>query len=383
MKKQKIKLLIINPSVREYRVGFYDRLHKSFQTKFIFTHSDYWIEKEFKEMKNWNYKILKEIPFVGYSRGFSPKLIIHLLFDDYDVVVNQHFLTFAAHFGFLIVKLRRKKWISWEETWLYPTTFLSKLTKWYSLLTLKKSDVCVAAGAKSKSFLIKSGVNPAHIFIAPNSAIDLSKLIDNKTVQKIKTRFKLKQGFTFIFVGRISEEKGIPNLINAFNKLSKKDYLVKLIIVGYYDSPGKNYYKKCRKLSKHNSRIFFVGKKTGSDLANYLAAADIKIVPSIFMFNKADCTESWGMVVNEAMSCGNAVIASNAVGSAGDLVKEGVNGFIFKQKNEIDLLDKMETILKQDVKKMGVKSKKIIQTQFNYDNMLKIFKKAILVAIKK
>ena len=53
----------------------------------------------------------------------------------------------------------------------------------------------------------------------------------------------------------------------------------------------------------------------------------------------SDRNEGWGVVLNEAMSCGCAVIASDMIGSVPYLIEDGVNGLIFKSGN-IDALEK-------------------------------------------
>src|SRR5207248_1585154 len=62
------------------------------------------------------------------------------------------------------------------------------------------------------------------------------------------------------------------------------------------------------------------------DVRNFYAASDVVVVPSI---PTRTFREPWGMVVNEAMSQGRAVIATDAVGAAaGGLVSHGRNGLI-------------------------------------------------------
>jgi glycosyltransferase involved in cell wall biosynthesis len=379
--KKTPKVLFLNPSVRSYRVHLYDGLNKEMNTEFLFYHSETWIEKEYPEMKSWRYSILKEIPFVGYSRGVAPSLIKHLLTKDYDVAINQNVLSFASHIGFLIAKLRGKKWISWEENWIYPTTPLAKLIYYYNRWILKNSDACIVAGSKTTELLTQIGVKKERIFTAPNSAADLKKLTDVRGVNKIRKELGLDKHLTFSFVGRLTPEKGLVVLINAFNKLNQKHKKIKLMIIGYPEK-NSNYFKQIKDLAAQNKNIIFVGKQTGKDLANHISASDVFVLPSIFFFQRADCTESWGMVMNEALSCGKAALASTAVGAAYDLIKDGVNGFIFKENNERSLLNAMEKVFKKDIKKMGEESRRIITEKYNDKNMLLGFQSAINFATR-
>ena len=65
---------------------------------------------------------------------------------------------------------------------------------------------------------------------------------------------------------------------------------------------------------------------------------------NIFLFT-SDRNEGWGAVLNEAMSNGCAVVASHQIGSVPFLVKDGVNGLIFKSENVNSLYDKVSSLL--------------------------------------
>lgn len=94
--------------------------------------------------------------------------------------------------------------------------------------------------------------------------------------------------------------------------------------------------------------------------------------------------EGWGVVVNEAMSCSKPVIVSNAAGSAYQLVKEGVNGFMVQESDSEALAYAIEKIISNDEteKKMGLESKKIIDDKFfTLENKIKIFSDAINFAL--
>ena len=72
--------------------------------------------------------------------------------------------------------------------------------------------------------------------------------------------------------------------------------------------------------------------------------------------------ETWGLAVNEAMACGRAVLVSDKVGCAIDLVKENYNGSIFKSGNIDDLIDTLNKLTrsKQMLKEYGKNGKVLI-----------------------
>ena len=68
--------------------------------------------------------------------------------------------------------------------------------------------------------------------------------------------------------------------------------------------------------------VGFVRFKNQREIPAYLAAADCLVMPS-------DGTETWGLIVNEAMACGKPAIVSQACGCAPDLIEEGETGYSY------------------------------------------------------
>jgi glycosyltransferase involved in cell wall biosynthesis len=66
--------------------------------------------------------------------------------------------------------------------------------------------------------------------------------------------------------------------------------------------------------------VRFLGHLDQDELARCYASADALVLPSL--------SEPWGMVLNEAAAAGLALVATDAVGAARDLVEDGVNGFV-------------------------------------------------------
>jgi len=79
----------------------------------------------------------------------------------------------------------------------------------------------------------------------------------------------------------------------------------------------------CHREGLRMSRVLFAGFRNQMELPAYLAAADCLVLPS-------DGTETWGLIVNEAMACGKPAIVSEACGCAPDLIVQGETGYSFK-----------------------------------------------------
>jgi glycosyltransferase involved in cell wall biosynthesis len=99
--------------------------------------------------------------------------------------------------------------------------------------------------------------------------------------------------------------------------------------------------------------IKFVGFRNQTEMPAFYDLCDVFVIPSMM--------EPWGLVVNEAMNAGKAIIASDRVGCAPDLVRRS-NGFIFKAGDVADLARTLRDTLAdpQRCAEMGRQSLEII-----------------------
>ena len=116
--------------------------------------------------------------------------------------------------------------------------------------------------------------------------------------------------------------------------------------------------------------VNFLPFKNQKQLSLIYNKSDVFVMPSLI--------EPWGLTVNEAMAAGNAIISSDNVGSSFDLVKNGVNGYKFRNGNEYDLAKKIFQIYqnKNKLKKYNLNNKKII-SKWNFNLCLVGINKAI------
>ena len=84
--------------------------------------------------------------------------------------------------------------------------------------------------------------------------------------------------------------------------------------------------------------ISLLGSMSNLEVRNYMLKSNIFILTS-------DRNEGWGVVLNEAMSCGCSIVAANNIGSVPYLIKDEKNGLIFKSKNLLSLVEKTEKLI--------------------------------------
>lgn len=149
-----------------------------------------------------------------------------------------------------------------------------------------------------------------------------------------RATFRESQGIgsdqtVFLYVGRMEPHKGVRELLAAFAKLHTLDSTCHLLLAG-----GGTLASEVTEAVKHSLAATYPGRLSGAELLAAYNASDVFVLPSTF--------EPWGLVVNEAMAAGLAVIASNRVGCVDDLVIHGKTGWVYDLQKKGGLLEAMK-----------------------------------------
>lgn len=219
-------------------------------------------------------------------------------------------------------------------------------------------DAALVAGTRHRDYMVSLGMKPENIFIKKGVGP-----VDVSLYQREVSRFKSAEievcnrlnipHKNFLYVGRFSPEKNLMFLLKAYKRFKEEntgDW--GLILVG--NGPGRKEIEDfiCENKIKD---VLLPGFKQKKELLLFYAISDVFILPSV--------SESWGLVVNEAMASGLPIIVSNRCGCYPDIVHDGINGFSFDPSNEDKLLGFMKDITKgkYDLEKMGKTSLEIIE----------------------
>jgi glycosyltransferase involved in cell wall biosynthesis len=122
----------------------------------------------------------------------------------------------------------------------------------------------------------------------------------------------------FLFCGVLSERKGVDLLIAAFDRLIRNGIKARLELVGQ-EAQLADFLKDIS--AEARSRITYHGFQAPARLPEFFGQADVFVLPSRW--------DGWGVVVNQALGAGLALIASDAVGAAHDLIEPESNGLRF------------------------------------------------------
>lgn len=185
-------------------------------------------------------------------------------------------------------------------------------------------------GHHNRKFYESYGVSSERLFHVPYG-VDNSWFRGNPGDQeRWRTEIRRSLDITpdalvFVYCSKHRHPKRPSDAVKAFCALSPDPSTI-LLMLG--DGPLRAEAEECFRLHNKGHRVIFGGLKPYPDLPKYFAASDALVFPSI---------ENWGMALNEALASGLAIISSDKVVGAIDMVRDGVNGFTYEAGN-VDML---------------------------------------------
>jgi glycosyltransferase involved in cell wall biosynthesis len=182
-------------------------------------------------------------------------------------------------------------------------------------------------GRNNKAYYKAYGLKEAQLSFAPH-AVDNERFALPRLEEADELRSSLKlnsDAILLLYAGKFEPVKNLPLLLKAFTALAKDN--VHLLMVGGGVLEGM--LKRIAAKSRLCRNIHFSAFKNQSYMPVLYQAADLVCLPSV--------SETWGLAVNEAMACSKAVLVSDQVGCAADLVRQDHNGNIFKSGDPDEL----------------------------------------------
>lgn len=141
---------------------------------------------------------------------------------------------------------------------------------------------------------------------------------------------------TFLFVGRITRDKGVNELCEAFDRLSKEYPQTRLLLVGWREDGLDPVSERSLEIMTSNPAVTYVGEKFGDDLLAYYAAADCYVLPSY--------REGFPNTVLEAGAMGLPSIVTDINGSR-EIIVDNENGYIIPPRDTDALFAAMRRML--------------------------------------
>jgi glycosyltransferase involved in cell wall biosynthesis len=169
-----------------------------------------------------------------------------------------------------------------------------------------------------------------------------------------------------LYVGRLDPVKGVRYLVQAMGILRDRGLRnAKLLIVG--DGSEKKYLEELVKKLGLEDYIVFVGRVSHDKIPEYMASADLFVLPSL--------SEGFPNVIIEAMAMGLPIIASR-VGGLPWIIKDGVNGFLVEPSNPHEIAEKITFLLINDDLRTYISRRNIEKArEYSWENIIKKLEK--------
>lgn len=167
-----------------------------------------------------------------------------------------------------------------------------------------------SSGQLNREHLIRHGIPPDRISLAPFCTASPACAMSDESKQELRDAMRLRLGVApeetlVLFSGKLIEKKNPQLILQALQRM-RLDELnrFKIVFLGAGDLAGRLKVMA----APLADRVQFAGFVNQSGITDYYLAADILVLPS------RRAGETWGLVVNEALQAGCAVVMTDAVG---------------------------------------------------------------------
>jgi glycosyltransferase involved in cell wall biosynthesis len=222
---------------------------------------------------------------------------------------------------------------------------------------LKQYDAFLSVGQRNQAYLNYYGVDDQKIIFSPHAV--------NHRFWKVKR--KREGSYTFIWVGKFIALKRPLDVIDAFKEFQKEIPESNLKMIG-----SGNLLPKCKECADGVDGIEFLGFRNQTELKSLYAQADCLILSSE--------SETWGLVVNEALATGLPAIVSSACGCGPDLIDE-FTGHTYRMGEMTELVNAMTTIYNHNKnQELFAKQQKAIMAKnrtYSFERNIESFKQFI------
>lgn len=207
-------------------------------------------------------------------------------------------------------------------------------------------DAYLAIGSMNRQYWRDQGVPDSKIFHVPYAVDNDRFAAQAAAAAKDRDAFKRTLGIApgrpvVLFCAKLIERKRPRLLLDAFAHVQADPAMRNPVLAFVGDGPQRGELETAAAALGPDA-VRFLGFKKQNELPPCYDLADVFVLPS--------GQEAWGLVVNEVMCAGKAVICSDSIGAAPDLAKPGENGAIFRTDDVGDLARALADVLRDETR---------------------------------
>lgn len=223
---------------------------------------------------------------------------------------------------------------------------------------VRAADAHLAIGSWNRDFYLHYGADPAQVFSMPY-AVD-NDFFRARCEAAARDRDALRQSLglepgrpVILYASKMTSRKRSLDLLDAYIKLALNRHEPHPYLLFIGDGELRPLLEQRARETGWDS-IRFLGFKNQTELPAFFDLCNVFVLPSF--------DEPWGLVVNEVMNAGRAVIVSDQVGCGPDLVRHGENGWVFRAGDVEALSAGLRFVLEnpEHTRALGERSREII-----------------------
>lgn len=233
--------------------------------------------------------------------------------------------------------------------------FLQKIAIFLHKIALKNVYCCFAQNEENLKFLQNHKIANNKLKLIPGSGVNLEKY-------KLLEYPKEDDPIEFLFISRIMKEKGIDQYLETAEYIKSKYSNTKFHILGFCE---QEYNEKLNELQNKNI-IEYHGRQ--DNIILFMQKASCVIHPTYY-------PEGMSNVLLEACASGRPIITTNRAGCR-EIVDNGINGYVIKEKDSKDLIEKVEKFINlsnEEKKQMGLAGRRKVEKEFDRNTVVQAY----------
>ncbi len=303
------------------------------------------------------------------NKGFNPFTDLKLFFNLLKIflkvkptavfnftIKNNIYGTFAS----FLLRIRSINNISGFGTAFIHSGFRYFIARRLYIFALRLSTKVFCQNTDDYKFILENKfVNESRIDLLPGSGVDLKKF-----KKKTSTIYPPKNDFIFIYAGRLIYDKGIRELVNAFDQIDQNRFPSKLWIIGFRDSKNISAIKQSD-IAKWDKKLNIFILEPSDSIETVLLKASCFVLPSY--------REGMPRSILEACAMELPIICTDVPGCR-DIVTNNLNGYLCKPEDDQSLLEAMKKMLRLPIEqrlKMGLEGRKRVEKSFSEEIVIK------------
>ena len=223
---------------------------------------------------------------------------------------------------------------------------------------LRKAKKVFFQNEANLAFMKEKGIVKERYALIPGSGVNLKKYT--------YTDVPKKETIDFVYVGRMMKEKGFELYLQAAQAIKERYPQTRFHLCG----DDEDNYRELVKQLEEKGVVIYHGRV--DDMSAIYRTVDCTVHPTYY-------PEGMSNVLLESLACGRPIITTDRPGCK-EIVEDGVNGFVVKQRDLEDLIAKIDQFISlspQERKQFGINGRKKVEKQFDRNIVIENYLEAI------